>query len=148
MCFTCEQKYLQFFVYWQLILNECSSSAPFPDWKLAKKNIHRRHFCSKDKEISRRCRDRRRRKCRRTGSQFYKTFFSSSLIKKPNKLERLSLMSLSRLVSPRNTKGYHCTIDFLFDWFGISCMTTDNFFVFICKTPNPNQLNRRSMVQW
>jgi hypothetical protein len=22
---------------------------------------------------------------------------------------------------------YHCTIDHLFDWFGISCMTTDNF---------------------
>jgi hypothetical protein len=21
---------------------------------------------------------------------------------------------------------YHCTIDFLFDWFGISCMTTNN----------------------
>ncbi len=28
-----------------------------------------------------------------------------------------------------NTKDgkYHCTIDLLFDWFGISCMTTDNF---------------------
>jgi hypothetical protein len=27
-----------------------------------------------------------------------------------------------------NTKGgkYHCTFDLLFDWFGISCMTTDN----------------------
>jgi hypothetical protein len=27
------------------------------------------------------------------------------------------------------TKGgeYHCTVDLLFDWFGISCMTTDNF---------------------
>jgi hypothetical protein len=22
---------------------------------------------------------------------------------------------------------YHCTIDLLSDWFGISCMTTDNF---------------------
>ncbi len=22
---------------------------------------------------------------------------------------------------------YHCTIDLLFDWFGISCMTTENF---------------------
>ncbi len=21
---------------------------------------------------------------------------------------------------------YHCTVDLLFDWFGISCMTTDN----------------------
>jgi len=30
---------------------------------------------------------------------------------------------------PGNTKGgeYHCTVDLLFDWFGISCMTTDNF---------------------
>ncbi len=28
-----------------------------------------------------------------------------------------------------NTKGgkYHCTVDLLFDWFGIICMTTDNF---------------------
>jgi hypothetical protein len=29
-----------------------------------------------------------------------------------------------------NTKGgpqYHYTIDLLFDWLGISCMTTDNF---------------------
>jgi hypothetical protein len=22
--------------------------------------------------------------------------------------------------------AYHCTVDLLFDWFGISCMTTDN----------------------
>ncbi len=22
---------------------------------------------------------------------------------------------------------YHCTVDLLFDWLGISCMTTDNF---------------------
>jgi hypothetical protein len=22
---------------------------------------------------------------------------------------------------------YHCTVDLLFDWFGISCMTTENF---------------------
>jgi hypothetical protein len=30
---------------------------------------------------------------------------------------------------PGNTKRgkYHCTIDLLFDWFGISCMTTANF---------------------
>jgi hypothetical protein len=25
---------------------------------------------------------------------------------------------------------YHCTIDLLFDWFGISCMTADNFCVY------------------
>ncbi len=25
---------------------------------------------------------------------------------------------------------YHCTIDLLFDWFGISCMTTDNFCIY------------------
>jgi len=30
---------------------------------------------------------------------------------------------------PGNTKSgkYHCTVDPLFDWFGNSCMTTDNF---------------------
>jgi hypothetical protein len=41
---------------------------------------------------------------------------------------------------------YHCTVDLLFDWFGISCMTTDNF-CFFAKQTNPNQSNRRSMVQ-
>ncbi len=30
-----------------------------------------------------------------------------------------------------NTKGGSITIDLLFDWFGIGCMTADNFF---CKT--------------
>jgi hypothetical protein len=39
---------------------------------------------------------------------------------------------------------YHCTVDLLFDWFGISCMIIDNFF---SKQNNPNQSNRRSMVQ-
>ncbi len=28
---------------------------------------------------------------------------------------------------------YHCTVDRLFDWFGIKHMTTE-IFVFICKT--------------
>jgi hypothetical protein len=37
---------------------------------------------------------------------------------------------------------YHCAVDLLFDWFGISCMTTDNFcFLFA------NQSNKRLMVQ-
>jgi hypothetical protein len=26
---------------------------------------------------------------------------------------------------------YHCTVDLLFDWFGISCMTTDNFCLYL-----------------
>jgi hypothetical protein len=50
------------------------------------------------------------------------------------------------MLVPRNLSGvgfilareylrgkYCCTVDLLFDWFGISCMTTNNF-VFICKT--------------
>ncbi len=28
---------------------------------------------------------------------------------------------------------YHCTIDLLFDWFGISCMTSDNFCFYLQK---------------
>jgi len=43
---------------------------------------------------------------------------------------------------------YHCTIGLLFDWFGISCMTTDNFGFHFAKHTNPNQSNRRSTVQW
>ncbi len=34
-----------------------------------------------------------------------------------------------------NSKKYHCTIDLLFDWFGISCMTTDNFCVYLQNRP-------------
>jgi len=36
---------------------------------------------------------------------------------------------ISFRLNPGNTKEgkYHCTVDLLFDWFGISCMTTDNF---------------------
>jgi len=26
---------------------------------------------------------------------------------------------------------YHCTIDLLFDWFGISCMTTEKFCLYL-----------------
>ncbi len=26
-----------------------------------------------------------------------------------------------------NAKGGHCTVDLLFDWFGMCCMTIDNF---------------------
>jgi hypothetical protein len=42
----------------------------------------------------------------------------------------ITLKRLAR-VKPGNTKSgnYHCTVDLLFDWFGISCMTTDNFFI-------------------
>ena len=38
---------------------------------------------------------------------------------------------VTKLFTAGITKGgnwkYHCTIDLLFDWFGISCMTIDNF---------------------
>jgi len=42
----------------------------------------------------------------------------------------------------------YCSIDLLFDWFGISSMTTDNFCFYFAKRINSNQSNRRSTVQW
>jgi len=30
------------------------------------------------------------------------------------------------LIHTNLSKDCHCTVDLLFDWFGISCMTTDN----------------------
>jgi hypothetical protein len=53
------------------------------------------------------------------------------------------------MVRPRNTEGgkYHCTVDLLFDRFGISCTTTDKFLFLFAKQANPNQSNRRSTVQ-
>jgi hypothetical protein len=49
-----------------------------------------------------------------------------SLLPRLGKRSRVNILSMDK---PGNTKGgkYHCTIDLLFDWFGISCMTTDNF---------------------
>jgi hypothetical protein len=40
-----------------------------------------------------------------------------------------------------------CTIDLLFDWFGISCYDNWQFLFLFAKQANPNQSNRRSMVQ-
>ncbi len=54
-----------------------------------------------------------------------------------------------KLGKARNTEGekYHCTLDLLFDRLGISCVTTDNFCLYLQKQTNPNWSNRRSMVQ-
>ncbi len=43
------------------------------------------------------------------------------------------------------TGKYHCTIDLLLDWFGISCMTADNFCFYL-----PNRLIQTSQTggQW
>ena len=43
---------------------------------------------------------------------------------------------------------YHCTTDFLFDWFGFG-QTSKSVDSFITTKPqNPNKFNRRSVVQW
>ncbi len=50
------------------------------------------------------------------------------------------------LIYPGNTKGkYHCTVDLLFVWFGISCRTTDNFCFYL-----QNRLIQTSQIggQW
>jgi hypothetical protein len=40
----------------------------------------------------------------------------------------LNLAMMRRMFYQGIIKGeYHCTVDLLFDWFGISCMTTDIF---------------------
>jgi hypothetical protein len=46
------------------------------------------------------------------------------------------------------TKGGSFTVPLTiqFDWFGISCMTTDNFCFYLQRQTNPNPQNRRSMV--
>ena len=45
------------------------------------------------------------------------------------KLPNLELKTRPKQLKAGNTKRgkYHCTIDLLFVWFGISCMTRDNF---------------------
>ncbi len=42
-------------------------------------------------------------------------------------------------------KGAHCTVDLLFDWFGISCMTTDNFCFYLQNRPIQTS---QAGVQW
>jgi hypothetical protein len=61
-----------------------------------------------------------------------KNFTKASLIQYRRSVATLSLPSLLNICGHRWVKGilngkYRCTIDLLFDWFGISCMTTDNF---------------------
>ncbi len=45
------------------------------------------------------------------------------------KLFRTIINSLPKKARTRKYQSgkYHCTVDLLFDWFGISCMTTDDF---------------------
>ncbi len=47
------------------------------------------------------------------------------------KLNIIMLIVVTTKLEAGNTKGgrgkYHCTVDLLFDWFGINCMTIDNF---------------------
>jgi hypothetical protein len=54
---------------------------------------------------------------------------------------------VDRLLPPGYTKGgkYHCTTDLLFDWFGISFMTTDIFCFYL-----QNRLTQMSQTrdQW
>jgi hypothetical protein len=65
------------------------------------------------------------------GDQWYKTF------KTCNKLES------------GNTKGGSITVPLASSLTGLeSAVWQLTFFVFICKRTNPNQSNRRSMVQW
>ena len=49
--------------------------------------------------------------------------------------------------TPRERRKYHCTVDLLFDWFEISCMTTDNLSFYLQNRLNPNRSNMRSTVQ-
>jgi hypothetical protein len=52
------------------------------------------------------------------------------------------------LCEARNTKGerkYHCTVDLVFDWFGLVCFANEKMSVVIQLFPN--QSNRRSTVQ-
>jgi len=43
-------------------------------------------------------------------------------------------LAISYIPNQGILKGaYHCTVDLLYDWFGISCMAT-TIFVFICKS--------------
>jgi hypothetical protein len=47
-------------------------------------------------------------------------------------------------------RKYHCTVDLLFDWFGISCMTTDNFRFYLqnrlIQTSKTEEVNGRVIL--
>jgi hypothetical protein len=60
-----------------------------------------------------------------------------------------AMLALRVSVSSGNAKKgkYHCTVDLLFDWFGISSMTTEFFLFLLEKETNPNPSNRRLTVQ-
>jgi hypothetical protein len=43
------------------------------------------------------------------------------------RLEKKINTNFESLVQGILKRDYHCTVDLLFDWLGISCITTDNF---------------------
>ncbi len=48
------------------------------------------------------------------------------------KFDHRSVLCDKKRLSREYYRGkYHCTVDLLFDWFGISCMSTDIFFSFL-----------------
>ena len=65
-------------------------------------------------------------------------FFPISKVKKQMWDPRchLSTGTSSWLILQGILKGkYHCTVDLLFDWFGISCMTTDIYCFYLLNRP-------------
>jgi hypothetical protein len=63
------------------------------------------------------------------------TFLNSSPTKKIDAQDELSNIKIQKVKHFKHFKLiqgiYHCTIDLLFDWFGISCVTTDNFYFYL-----------------
>jgi hypothetical protein len=61
-----------------------------------------------------------------------------------------TLLTISNsLLETGNTKGgkYPCTIDLLFDWFGLVCFANKKQKLSVVIQLIPNQSNRRSMAQ-
>jgi len=59
------------------------------------------------------------------------------------------MVCVIKLFSREYWRGkFHFTVDLLFDWFGISCLTTDNFCFYLQNRLIRTSQNRRSMVQW
>ncbi len=60
----------------------------------------------------------------------------------------LGVVMLNPIIKEYSRGKYHCTIDLLFDWFGLACFAHKNKKLSAVIQLIPNQSNWRSTVQW
>jgi hypothetical protein len=87
----------------------------------------------------------------RTSTRTLINFHSRSCLlwRAPVHTDRHAITQCRDYVTREYQRGkYHCTIDLLFDWFGLICFVNKKQKLLVVIQLIPNQSDRRSIVQW